>query len=141
VHPAGGMQAVGGSAGVISGAVNLPDLVQKLQGVSDKIADTTFLLATDAISSKTAQRELNALQKEFRVLERQGLALQSMEAASAFNPLSGIRTPFNEPGATNITVNMGVVGDPEGAKRAIIDLQNEGFYRGTGGANLLQGFK
>jgi hypothetical protein len=131
----------GGTGGVIQGAVNLPDLVQKLQGVSDKIADTTFLLATDAISSKTAQRELNALQKEFRVLERQGLAVQSMEAAAAFNPLSGIRTPFNEPGATNITVNMGVVGDPEGAKRAIIDLQNEGFYRGTGGANLLQGFK
>jgi hypothetical protein len=127
--------------GVIQGAVNLPDLVQKLQRVSDKIADTTFLLATDAISSKTAQRELDALQKEFRVLERQGLAVQSMESASAFNPLSGIRTPFNEPGTTNITVNMGVVGDPEGAKRAIIDLQNEGFYRGTGGANLLQGFK
>jgi hypothetical protein len=99
------------------------------------------LLATDAISSKTAQRQLNALQKEFAVLERQGNALSAMESASAFNPLSGIRTPFNEPGATNITVNMGVVGDPEGAKRAIIDLQNEGFYRGTGGANLLQGFK
>jgi uncharacterized membrane protein YgcG len=137
----GGGGGGGGAGGVIQGAVNLPDLVQKLQGVSDKIADTTFLLATDAISSKTAQRELNALQKEFRVLERQGLAVQSMEAAAAFNPLSGIRTPFNEPGATNITVNMGVVGDPEGAKRAIIDLQNEGFYRGTGGANLLQGFK
>ena len=137
----GGGGGGGGAGGVIQGAVNLPDLVRKLQGVSDKIADTTFLLATDAISSKTAQRELNALQKEFRVLERQGLAVQSMEAAAAFNPLSGIRTPFNEPGATNITVNMGVVGDPEGAKRAIIDLQNEGFYRGTGGANLLQGFK
>jgi hypothetical protein len=137
----GGGGGGAGIGGVIQGAVNLPDLVQKLQGVSDKIADTTFLLATDAISSKTAQRELNALQKEFRVLERQGLALQSMEAASSFNPLSGIRTTFNEPGTTNITVNMGVVGDPEGAKRAIIDLQNEGFYRGTGGANLLQGFK
>ena len=138
---AGGGGGGGGGGGVIQGAVNLPDLVQKLQGVSDKIVDTTFLLATDAISSKTAQRQLNALQKEFRVLERQGLAVQSMEAAAAFNPLSGIRTPFNEPGTTNITVNMGVVGDPEGAKRAIIDLQNEGFYRGTGGANLLQGFK
>jgi hypothetical protein len=44
-------------------------------------------------------------------------------------------------GTTNITVNMGVVGDPEAAKRAIIDLQNEGFYRGTGGGNLLQGLK
>jgi uncharacterized membrane protein YgcG len=137
----GGGGGAGGAGGVIQGAVNLPDLVQKLQGVSDKIADTTFLLATDAISSKTAQKQLNALQKEFAVLERQGNALSAMEAASSFNPLSGIRTPFNEPGATNITVNMGVVGDPEGAKRAIIDLQNEGFYRGTGGANLLQGFK
>jgi hypothetical protein len=137
----GGGGAGGGGGGVIQGAVNLPDLVQKLQAVSDKIADTRFLLATDAISSKTAQRQLNALQKEFAVLERQGNALSAMESASAFNPLSGIRTPFNEPGATNITVNMGVVGDPEGAKRAIIDLQNEGFYRGTGGANLLQGFK
>jgi uncharacterized membrane protein YgcG len=137
----GGGGGGGGAGGVIQGAVNLPDLVQKLQGVSDKIADTTFLLATDAISSKTAQKQLNALQKEFAVLERQGNALSAMEAASSFNPLSGIRTPFNEPGATNITVNMGVVGDPEGAKRAIIDLQNEGFYRGTGGANLLQGFK
>ena len=137
----GGAGGGGGTGGVISGAVNLPDLVQKLQRVSDKIADTTFLLATDAISSKTAQKQLDALQKEFAVLERQGLAVQSMESAAAFNPLSGIRTPFNEPGTTNITVNMGVVGDPEGAKRAIIDLQNEGFYRGTGGGNLLQGLK
>jgi len=51
-----------------------------------------------------------------------------------------IGTPFGQ-APTNITVNMGVVGDPEGAKRAIIDLQNEGFYRGTGGGNLLQGLK
>ena len=140
-NPSGGNPSGGSTGGVISGAVNLPDLVKKLQGVSDKIADTTFLLATDAISSKTAQKQLDALQKEFAILERQGLAVQSMESSSAFNPLSGIRTPFNEPGATNITVNMGIVGDPEGAKRAIIDLQNEGFYRGTGGGNLLQGLK
>ena len=138
---AGGGGSSGGSSGIIQGAVNLTDLVQKLQRVSDKIADTTFLLATDAISSKTAQKQLDALQKEFAVLERQGLAVQSMESSAAFNPLSGIRTPFNEPGTTNINVNMGVVGDPEGVKRALIDLQNEGFYRGTGGGNLLQGLK
>ena len=41
--------------------------------------------------------------------------------------------------APSMTVNMGIVGDPEGVKRALIDLQNEGFYRGTGGANLLVG--
>ena len=131
----------GGSSGLISGAVNLPDLVRKLQGVSDKIADTTFLLATDAISSKTAQKQLNALQKEFAVLERQGNALSAMEASSAFNPLSSFTQMTGRDAPTNITVNMGIVGDPEGAKRAIIDLQNEGFYRGTGGGNLLQGLK
>ena len=141
INPSGNNPSGNSTGGVISGAVDLPDLVKKLQSVSDKIADTTFLLATDAINSKTAQKQLDALQKEFAILERQGLAVQSMESSAAFNPLSGIRTPFNEPGTTNITVNMGVVGDPEGAKRAIIDLQNEGFYRGTGGGNLLQGLK
>jgi hypothetical protein len=57
------------------GATSMVNLVEKLQGVSDKIADTTFLLETDAISKNTAQRELNALEKQFRVLERQGNAL------------------------------------------------------------------
>jgi hypothetical protein len=116
-------------------------LLDALTKNSEAFNDLTFQFATGGISQKAAEKQLNKLTKEFAILEKQGSALASMESASAFNPLSGIRTPFNEPGATNITVNMGVVGDPEGAKRAIIDLQNEGFYRGTGGANLLQGFK
>jgi hypothetical protein len=52
-----------GGGGVIQGAVNLPDLVQKLQGVSDKIADTTFLLATDAISSKHCTKTIKCITK------------------------------------------------------------------------------
>ena len=142
---AGGSGAGGSSSsGLISGAVNLPDLVKKLQGVSDKIADTTFLLATDAISSKTAQKQLDALEKEFRILERQGNAVQAMESTfrggGSLDAQRDARMAAQN-ASTNITVNMGIVGDPEGAKRAIIDLQNEGFYRGTGGGNLLQGLK
>jgi uncharacterized membrane protein YgcG len=137
----GGAGGSGGVSNEIFGATSAKNLLDALTKNSEAFNDLTFQFATGGISQKAAEKQLNKLTKEFAILEKQGSALASMESASAFNPLSGIRTPFNEPGATNITVNMGVVGDPEGAKRAIIDLQNEGFYRGTGGANLLQGFK
>ena len=41
--------------------------------------------------------------------------------------------------ATSITVNMGVVGDPESAARTIVDVVNNGYYRGTGGASNFVG--
>jgi hypothetical protein len=37
----------------------------------------------------------------------------------------------------NVTVNMGIVGDPESAARTIIDVLNKSQARGTGGAGLL----
>jgi hypothetical protein len=40
-------------------------------------------------------------------------------------------------GAPNVTVNMGVVGDPEAAARTITTVLNNSFYRGTGGAGAL----
>ena len=39
--------------------------------------------------------------------------------------------------APNVTVNMGVVGDPEAAARTITTVLNNSFYRGTGGAGAL----
>jgi len=40
-------------------------------------------------------------------------------------------------GTTNVTVNMGVVGDPEAAARSITTVLNNSYYRGTGGAGAL----
>ena len=37
----------------------------------------------------------------------------------------------------NITVNQGIVGDQESAARAVVDVLNNSFYRGTNGANAL----
>lgn len=37
----------------------------------------------------------------------------------------------------NITVNQGIVGDQESAARAVVDVLNNSFYRGTGGASAL----
>lgn len=36
--------------------------------------------------------------------------------------------------AFNVTVNQGIVGDPESAARAVVDVVNRSFFRGTGGA-------
>ena len=144
----GGIGGSGASGKIANpvGAVNLTDLVSKLTSISDKIGETTFLLQTGGINSKTAQSILTPLQKQFDLLSKQA---DSLVGLSEFNPLSGFDTrnlnqpssgtTFNQPGT--MIVNMGIVGDPEGVKRAIIDLQNEGFSRGTGGGNLLQGLK
>jgi hypothetical protein len=43
----------------------------------------------------------------------------------------------NAAARANVTVNMGVVGDPESAARTIIDVLNKSQARGTGGAGLL----
>jgi hypothetical protein len=58
-----------------------------------------------------------------------------------FTPsVSGMITPNNRLGGGNTTINLNVSGaiDPEGTARTIIDVLNNSFYRGTGGANSLQ---
>jgi hypothetical protein len=41
--------------------------------------------------------------------------------------------------APNVTVNIGVAGDPEATARILVDTLNNSFYRGTRGAGLLAG--
>jgi len=54
---------------------------------------------------------------------------------------SGMITPNNRLGGSSGTIiNLNVTGaiDPEGTARSIINVLNNSFYRGTGGANSLQ---
>jgi hypothetical protein len=54
---------------------------------------------------------------------------------------SGMITPNNRlGGSSGTTININVSGaiDPEGTARSIINVLNNSFYRGTGGANSLQ---
>ena len=48
-----------------------------------------------------------------------------------------LRAERESAAAARVTVNMGVVGDPESAARTIIDVLNQSQARGTGGAGLL----
>ena len=63
----------------------------------------------------------------------------SKAAASVLGGFGGENTAsFGEstPGIPmNITINQGIIGDPEQAARTIVDVVNRSFFRGTRGAN------
>jgi hypothetical protein len=103
----GGAGAVGGAAG----ATNLKDLADKLLRVQDQITDLMFQSATGGISQAAAEKQLNSLISQFRVLEKQGNTL-------AANP--------------NIIVNISGSLDPEGTARAVARAVNESAARSTG---------
>ena len=103
---------VGGSSagiGAIAGATSLTDLANKLVAVQDKITDVTFATLTGGISKSTAQKQLDQLQAEFRVLEKQATAL-------AKNP--------------QILINVSAI-DAEGAARAVSKALNDSAARST----------
>jgi len=101
--------AGGGGLGTISGATSLTDLANKLVAVQDKITDVTFATLTGGISKSTAQKQLDQLQAEFRVLEKQANTL-------AANP--------------QILINVSAI-DAEGAARAVSKALNDSAARST----------
>jgi hypothetical protein len=107
----GGVGGGGGGAGIgaISGASSLTDLVNKLANIQDKITDVTFATLTGGISKSAAQKQLDTLQAEFRVLEKQANTL-------AANP--------------QILINVSAI-DTEGAARAVAKALNDSAARST----------
>jgi len=107
----GGGVGGGGGAGIgaISGASSLTDLVNKLANIQDKITDVTFATLTGGISKSSAQKQLDQLQAEFRVLEKQANTL-------AANP--------------QILINVSAI-DTEGAARAVAKALNDSAARST----------
>jgi len=101
----------GGGAGIgaISGASSLTDLVNKLANIQDKITDVTFATMTGGISKSSAQKQLDTLQAEFRVLEKQANTL-------AANP--------------QILINVTAL-DSETAARAVAKALNDSAARST----------
>jgi hypothetical protein len=102
----GGGTGGGGTGGGIAttqAATSLKDLADKLLNVQDKFTDLTFQVATGGISKSAAQKQFDALETQFRVLEKQGNTL-------AANP--------------NIVINVSGAIDPEGTARAVATTLN-----------------
>ena len=74
------------------------------------------------------------LRKNELVAETERLRKARADAAAARTAATGGLST-----SERITINMGVVGDPESAARTVIDLLNKSQARGTGGAGLLVG--
>jgi hypothetical protein len=62
--------------------------------------------------------------------------VKSAEAVGGFGQDTTAAFAESTPGVPMyLTVNQGIVGDPESAARAVVDVVNRSFFRGTGGAN------
>jgi hypothetical protein len=124
----GGTSGGGGGGGVStpSGATSLVNLANRLTDISDEFTELQFLVNTGGISKSAGIAQLNALTKEFRVLENQANALTAKESVGTFDVGSFRRGEA----ATMVTINMGVVGDPEGAARAVEQVFQDSLARG-----------
>ena len=101
-------QGVGNRAPV-SGATSFTDLANRLVAIDSRIKDVTFATLTGGISKSAAQKQLDTLQAEFKVLEKQADAL-------AKNP--------------QILINVSAI-DTEGAARAVSKALNDSAARST----------
>jgi hypothetical protein len=100
----GGGKGVGsGGAITTQAATSLKDLADKLLNVQDRFSELTFQVASGGISKTVAQKQFDALEAQFRVLEKQGKTL-------AANP--------------NIVINVSGAVDPEGTARAVANSLN-----------------
>jgi hypothetical protein len=137
---AGGGGAGGGGAGggtvSTNAATSLKDLVRKLEGVSERIGEITFLFESGALSKSQTSKLLDAQIKQFDVLQKQAEnlgAIQTFGGQVSSSGMLGERTGT----VINLTVNGAI--DPEGTTRTITDNLNDSFYRGTGGAARFAG--
>lgn len=122
----GGAGGGGGGVSTPTGATSLVNLTKRLTDISDKFTELQFLVNTGGISKSAGIAQLNALTQEFRILENQANALTSKEPVGTFDVGSFRRGEA----ATNVTINMGIVGDPEGAARAVEQVFQDSLARG-----------
>ena len=115
----------GGSVTTPTGATSLVNLAKRLTDVSDKFTDLQFLVDTGGISKSAGIKQLDALTKEFRVLEKQANSLTA--SSSSGSNISSGRLADSQ---SMVTINMGVVGDPEGAARAVEQVFQDSLARG-----------
>jgi hypothetical protein len=115
----------GGGVSTPTGATSLVNLAKRLTDVSDRFTDLQFLVDTGGISRSAGIAQLNALTKEFRVLEKQANAITA-PTSSGSNISSGRLADMQ----SMVTINMGIVGDPEGAARAVEQVFQDSLARG-----------
>jgi hypothetical protein len=111
---------------------NVPGITKAADVVASAYAAGSFY---DPMSGNTPDANLRYYNPYTGLYQKDPLLYSEIAESAPYNPMSG-----NTPDATivNVTVNQGIVGDPESAARAVVDVLNTSYYRGTNGANALK---
>ena len=115
-NPPGSGGGGGGGTEPPIGAGSAAELQKRLEAILKEINELTYRMATGGITPEQAQKEIDKLREEMRVLTQQAQ---------------------NQPQTViNLTVNGAM--DKEGTARTIVETLNNSYYRGGGGgANTL----
>lgn len=129
-----GLNGAGTSTAIA--AKSLTDLVDKLTDLNENIGETLFQVETGGISKSAGAIKLAEYQAQIAVLERQAQSVGAFGTTygSALSPLDAISRAER---ATNVTVNIGIVGDNEQAARVIDQVVTESAARGGISSGLL----
>jgi len=115
-NPPGSGGGGGGGTEPPIGAGSAAELQKRLEAILKEINELTYRMATGGITPEQAQKEIDKLREEMRVLTQQA--------------------QNQPPTVINLTVNGAM--DKEGTARTIVETLNNSYYRGGGGgANSL----
>jgi hypothetical protein len=132
----GGAGGGGGSLFTPQAATSLKDLVDKLTNLNESIGETVFQVETGGISKKAGAAKLAEYQAQIAVLERQAQSLGAFGTPYG-TALTSDAAAARAERATNVTVNIGIVGDNEQAARVIDQVVTESAARGGISSGLL----
>ena len=125
----------GGGGGGIIGPPSNADLPPELAALSDAQYSALLRWAIDRGLDPTPRNAMGIAtaipSAEYSAKMLANLQAYNLEQLMKRNAANKLVTPAP---ANNVTVNMGVVGDPESAARTIVDLINKSQARGTLGA-------
>ena len=138
LNPLLGVGAVALAAGVLA-AANALTKNNDAKGISS--TPGTYSSISGVLGSTAPTIKVPSIPNVTVPNTNKAVASAVTSAASAASAVGGFgqddTAAFGEstPGVSmNITVNQGIVGDPESAARAVVDVVNRSFFRGTGGA-------
>ena len=122
----------GGDGGVTSGVSSSGFQTGTPTSVFNPGADP-FTFTGAPLSAYSPAMQAAILRREELKAETERLRQSREDAAAARLEATGGKST-----ADQITINMGIVGDPEGAARAVVDVLNRSAARGGGGFDALK---
>lgn len=146
LNPLAGVAASAAGIAIIAAATKYINGTNT-EGVSLPASATegaSILSSTPGIYGTSATTSFNGSAGGSAITGFSGASTAANSVAAATNSFASVGAkPFSQPMSiagqvpNNVTVNIGVAGDPEGVAREVIKVLNNSFIRGTGGASAL----